>query len=103
MNETAARQFGLYNVCWYMRHHTDSKTHLQRNCRFWPEIHEIDQDGYFGKIYPIRPGTVQSQLNKYPSTLGWYNMEINIIEDGLVGPFDFTTINKQTHYVGKDQ
>jgi hypothetical protein len=30
-------------------------------------------------------------------------MEINLIEDGLVGPFDFTTINKQTHYVGKAQ
>jgi hypothetical protein len=30
-------------------------------------------------------------------------MEINFIEDGLVGPFDFTTINKQTHYVGKAQ
>jgi hypothetical protein len=25
MNETAAQQFGLYNVQWYMRHHTDSK------------------------------------------------------------------------------
>jgi hypothetical protein len=30
-------------------------------------------------------------------------MEINLIEDGLVGPFNFTAINKQTHYIGKAQ
>jgi hypothetical protein len=30
-------------------------------------------------------------------------MEINLIEDGLVGPFDFTNIKDKTHYVGKHQ
>lgn len=84
-----AKDWGIYHVRWYIRHHEDAKRRLQCNCRFWPEIHEIKSDGTFGKLYPIRPHKVNKLLETKGKLYGWYQMDVNLAETGLLGPFDF--------------
>jgi hypothetical protein len=54
----------------------------------------------------VRPNKVNEVLKNKPHTRGWYQMEINIAEDGLIGPFNFTTQQDgkttETHRVRED-
>jgi hypothetical protein len=34
---------------------------------------------------------VEEILKNKPTTRGWYQMDINMTEDGMIGPFNFTT------------
>jgi hypothetical protein len=47
----------------------------------------------------VQPDRVKKHLAKKPLTRGWYQMETNIAEDGLVGSFDFSRINCETHCI----
>ena len=89
-----AKDWGVYHVKWYIRHHEDAKSMLQCNCRFWPEIHEIIPDGGFGPLYPVSPHKVAKTLEKQGNRFGWYQLDINLAENGLVGPFDFAPNHK---------
>jgi hypothetical protein len=42
-------------------------------------------------MIPVRPNKVAEVLKNKPTTRGWYQMDINIAEDGMIGPFNFTT------------
>jgi hypothetical protein len=47
----------------------------------------------------IQPDRVEKHLAKKPLTRGWYQMEANIAENGIVGPFDFTRIDGESHRI----
>jgi hypothetical protein len=88
-DETATRDEGNYNVRFYIREQANSKDRQLRNCRYWPEIHELRPNGMFGKIVQIRPGKVDSILDDQPEKYRVYEQTINLCESALVGPFDF--------------
>jgi hypothetical protein len=98
-NQRLAKQQGTYHVRYYIRHHIQSKTRTTRQCKYWPLVREIRPDGNFGAIIVIQPERVEKHIAKKPLTRGWYQMETNIAEDGLVGPFDFTSIDGESHRV----
>jgi hypothetical protein len=98
-NQRAAKTQGTYHVRYYIRHHIQSKTRVTRLCRYWPLIREIRPDGHFGDIIMIQPDRVEKHLAKKPLTRGWYQMEANIAENGIVGPFDFTRIDGESHRI----
>jgi hypothetical protein len=54
----------------------------------------------------VRPNKVNGVLKSKPHMRGWYQMEINIAEDGLIGPFNFTTrqesSNTETHHIREE-
>jgi hypothetical protein len=98
-NERQARRMGVYHVRYYVRHFADSRKRLVRNCKFWPLIREIKPNGEFGDIVVIRPQKVEETLAKRVYTRGWYQSEINLAEDGLVGPFNFANKEGETHRI----
>ena len=83
------RDEGEYNVRFYIREQANSKERQQRNCRYWPEIHEIKHNGALGKIIPIRPGRVDRILQEQQNRLAAYEQTVNLLDKALVGPFDF--------------
>ena len=80
---------GIYNVWFYIREHSNSKTRKQRNCRYWPEVHQRRRDGSLGPIIPIRPGRVDQIIKEHPTRYGVYQQRINLLENTLFGPFEF--------------
>jgi hypothetical protein len=82
---------GEYHVKYYVRNAADAKKRLVCNCRYWPLVYEVRHDGYFGQMISVRPSKVDEILQNKPETRGWYQMETNIAENGLIGPFNFTT------------
>jgi hypothetical protein len=83
------RNEGYYNVWFYIREHANSKTRKQRNCRYWPEVHQLRQNGTLGPIVPIRPGKVENILQQRSDKYRVYQQTINLCEHALVGPFNF--------------
>jgi hypothetical protein len=69
------------------------------DCRFWPLIQELRADGNFGAIVMVRPNKVDKLLAKKPYTRGWYQDKVNLAEDGIVGPFNFDTINGKANRI----
>jgi hypothetical protein len=53
----------------------------------------------FGAIIMVRPEKVDKVLAKKPHTRNWYQEGVNLAEDSLVEPFDFTTISSDRHRV----
>jgi hypothetical protein len=54
-------------------------------------IREIKQpSGEFGDIIVLRPNKVEEILAKRPYTRGWYQGTVNLAEQGIVGPFNFS-------------
>jgi hypothetical protein len=47
----------------------------------------------------VQPNRVKKHLAKKPLTRKWYQMETDIAEDGLIGPFDYARINGETHCI----
>ena len=92
LNETdphAAKQVGRYHCKWYVRHADDSREMATRNARFWPEIHVI-RDGVLAEMILVRPNKVTTFLrDKGSRKYAWYQDEVSLGEDRLVGPFDF--------------
>jgi hypothetical protein len=44
----------MYRVKWWIRHHQGSKTSLQCNCRFWPEVHKLNPNVSLGPTQPVK-------------------------------------------------
>ena len=101
-SETQARRMGTYHVKYYVRQEKDSRTRLVRNCRYWPLIRELKPDGSFGDLVIIRPDKVEETLVKKTYTRGWYQDTVNLAEAGLIGPFNFSIIDKETYRISED-
>jgi hypothetical protein len=86
-----AKRLGEYHTKYYIRQYEDAKKRRVMDCRFWPLIRELRADGNFGAIVMVRPSKVDEILAKKAYTRGWYELETNIAEDGIVGPFNFDT------------
>ena len=95
---TKAKSKGLYHCRWYIRHHKDCTSRRISECRFWPEIHEFMPGGYLGAIQLVKPSKAIDQVLE-EKDWAWYQREINLFTDHIVGPFDFATINKETHRI----
>ena len=89
------RNEGKYTVWFYIREQANSKIRQLRNCRYWPEIHQVKPNGALGPIVPIRPGRAETILKEQANKYRIYQQVINLLDDGLVGPFDFAIPN---HY-----
>ena len=89
------RNEGTYTVRFFIREHSNSKTRQQRNCRYWPEIHQLRPNGTLGPIVPIRPGRAETVLKEQPHKYRAYEQHINLCDTALVGPFNFAVPN---HY-----
>ena len=90
-NYRQAKTIGECHVKYYVRNVTDAKKKLVRQCKHWPLIREIKQpSGEFGDIIVLRPNKVEELLAKRPYTRGWYQGTVNLAEQGLVGPFNFS-------------
>ena len=81
-------KFGVYLVKFYIRHHQDSTHKSICSCRYWPEIHKLQSDGEIGSIYPVAPKRVKNLLQAR-TNLYWYQDDVNLVTDALVGPFNF--------------
>ena len=95
--ETKAKAEGIYHVRYYVRNSTDSNTRATTACRFWPEIHEYDAQGDFGKMRMVAPQKADTFLKR--SGYGWYQKEVNLGTDAIIGPFDFVTIRNEHHRI----
>ena len=88
-DNTTTRDDGEYTVRFYIREHANSKDRQLRNCRYWPEVHKLRQNGMLGEIIPVRPGRVDTLLTEQPEKYSVYEHTVNLCEQGLVGPFEF--------------
>ena len=82
--------YRLYWFRWYIRHHEYFTNHSIMDCRFWPEIREINQDGALGKMWPVRPLQVKVFLKKHQVCV-WYQDKISLAYNRLDGMFQFGT------------
>jgi hypothetical protein len=79
---------GMVPVRFYVRHFDDSKRSYVEQCRYWPEIHEKKRNGDMGKLVLCKPAKVQKLLQKVDRYEA-YDLEINLQDRYLVGPFNF--------------
>jgi chemotaxis protein histidine kinase CheA len=98
-NPRLAKATGEYHAKYYIRNYAQAKKRTTRNCKYWPLIRELRPDGNFGAIVMIRPEKVDELLAKKPYSRGWYQREENIATNGLIGPFDFTQIDQESHRI----
>ena len=84
-----ARKLGEYHCKFYVRRHEDAKKKPTKNCRYWPLIYELRSNDTLGSMCSVRPNQAEDLIRAYPRTRAWYELDINLAEDGLVGPFNF--------------
>jgi hypothetical protein len=99
-DESAAKTKGIYRLRWLVPHHKDSKHRRRKDCRYWPEVHELTKRGELGPMRPISPHKAsRSYINKQ----GWtfYEWDTNLLNDMIVGPFNLTTVNGEPDRVPK--
>jgi hypothetical protein len=102
-NNRQAKRVGEYHVKYYVRNAIDSRKRLVRNCRYWPLIREIKQpSGEFGDIIVLRPNKVAELLAKRPHTRGWYQGTVNVAENGIIGPFNFSIDQTKQHCISEE-
>ncbi len=102
-NNRQAKRVGEYHVKYYVRNAIDSRKRLVRNCRYWPLIREIKQpSGEFGDIIVLRPNKVAELLAKRPYTRGWYQGIVNLAENGIIGPFNFSIDQTEQHRISEE-
>jgi hypothetical protein len=92
--EHVAKDKGIYHVRWFIKNQSDSCNLPTRSCRFWPIIQKFKPDGTFGEVRMVRPVKWPSFKNT-PQGIqyGWYQREVDLFRQRLVGPFNFSTIN----------
>ena len=90
--EHEAKSQGVYRLRWLVPHHMDSKRLRRRDCRYWPEIHEVTKKGNLGRMCFLTPAKATRQEVERQ---GWafYEWDVNLASDLIVGPFDLCTIN----------
>jgi hypothetical protein len=57
-------------------------------------MHELNSDNSFGLMYPVHPDKAEAWVVAHSNWFGWYQLDVNIAEMGLVGPSDF---DKDSH------
>ena len=96
------RQLGVYRVRWWIRHASNSKECLQCNCRYWLEIHEM-ANRELGAIMVIQPQQVEQLLTEQANHYAWYQLDVNLAENAITGPFDFTPVGNENHHIAQAQ
>ena len=98
--EDKARNEGIYHLRWMTAHHGDIGKRTRCNCRYWPEIHEIEEDGALGRMRAVSPGKISTD---YLAKQNWayYAYDMNLATDILVGPFEFARLNKEPNRIDK--
>jgi hypothetical protein len=82
---------GECHVRCHARNALDSRKRLVRNCRCWPLTREIKQpSGEFGDIVMPRPNKVDEVLAKRQHSQGWHQGKVNLAEQAIIGPFNFS-------------
>lgn len=101
-DELKAKQQGIYMARWLIPHHSDSKTRKLAFCRFWPEIHELLPNGDLGPV--MRMVSPPKATDEYLKSQNWdfYEWEVDLLRDGLVGPFDYCSIRRERHHIPAD-
>jgi hypothetical protein len=90
--EAEARTEGKYHLRWYVPHHQDSRNKVLADCRFWPEVHEKDEQGNLTCMRAVGPGkATKAYLNKH--NLDFYAWKMDLWKDRVVGPFCLETVN----------
>ena len=85
------RRTGKVLVEFYVRHHLDSSRRKVRDCRFWPEVHEVNQTtNTFGQMVPVRPTKVANEIKRKNGRLMQFMVEVSIPGDILLGPLNFS-------------
>ena len=93
-SQEAAMATGTYRVRWCVPHHRDSEKRRRRDCRYWPEVHEIKANKELGRMRPIAPHKATRRFLKQQHW-AFYEWDVNLCADLLAGPFDFEIINNE--------
>ena len=83
----ATEDWDMYRVKWWIRHHQDSKTNLQCNYRFWPEVHKLNPNVSLGPTQPVKLTKADGFIEPDPQVYKWYPKTTHLAEDALVGMF----------------
>ena len=87
--ETKAKRQGVYHAKFWIRNFKDSETKKVRNCRFYPLVRELLKGGWPGAMIMVGPTQVEKFLDKHEAKYFWYQMEVNLMDHILTGPFEF--------------
>lgn len=87
--EQKARSLGEYHVRWFIPNQQEATKTITKKCAYWPWVKELKPDGNFGATIACRPKKAEALLRKRPYSYGWYQKTINLVEQGVYGPFDF--------------
>ena len=92
-NEADAKDKGIYRLKWLVPHHQDARKLMRKDCRFWPEIHDVTRQGTLGRMRFVTPAKA---TRDYVSQQGWsfYEWDVDLTMDLLVGPFDLHSVDK---------
>jgi len=87
--ESRAKRDGTYHARFWIRNFKDSETKKVRHCRFYPLVRELLKGGWPGAMIMVGPTQVEKFLDKNEEKYFWYQMEVNLLDHILTGPFDF--------------
>ncbi len=87
--ESKAKRDGTYHARFWIRNFKDSETKKVRHCRFYPLVRELLKGGWPGAMIMVGPTQVEKFLDKNEEKYFWYQMEVNLLDHILTGPFDF--------------
>jgi hypothetical protein len=96
-----ARKTGVYRLIWLVPNSKDSKERRRKDCRYWPEAHEVRQNGELGPMHMLNPAkATRDRIEKH----GWayYEWDVNLSQDLLVGPFNYVMVGKEPARIPKD-
>ena len=89
-SERRAKTKGEYHAMFWIRNFKDSETMKVRQCRFYPLVRELLKGGWPGAMIMVGPTQVEKFLEKQYNKYFWYQMEVNLLDHLIAGPFDFT-------------
>jgi hypothetical protein len=88
--ELKAKRDGTYHARFWIRNFKDSETKKVRHCSFYPLVRELLKGGWpGGAMIMVGPTQVQKFLDKHEENYFWYQMDVNLLDHFLTGPFDF--------------
>ncbi len=67
----------------------DSETKKVRQCKFYPLVRELLKGGWPGAMIMVGPTQIEKFLDKHEAKYFWYQMEVNLMDHILTGPFEF--------------
>ena len=88
-DQERALKLGEYQCKFYIRHHRDSATMKQHECRYWPELRSCE-DGYIGRYHPVAPAKAAAYIRK--KGVLWREDTVCLAEDRMAGPFNFISV-----------